>query len=340
MIFYLSGYACALAGAMLGVRYRVKPWLWLSLSLAPTALLVALRGSVGTDTAAYLKMARAARIDDPTHLPATLEPGFLWLLKLAALACSQPQTVVALVSLLVVFGCIAAFSGREEDALVFALLIFPLFFYDMSMNGLRYGLAFCLAKIASDCRDRGRRGVFGVCAGAAAGIHISSLLLIALLQVRKLRSLRYLAAGAGLAALLAACHYDKLAIKLAFYTHYAPPGATSGSAPLVLAALVVLAGAIASGGLTRTLGLLLLFEAASFLFARISYAGLRFQWLILFALCCQMSVVAVVPARRGPHFYLALTLIGALGFAVRARNMLQEYGVGPSPFLPYQFAWD
>ncbi|MGU7769415.1 EpsG family protein [Burkholderia sp. MR1-5-21] len=339
MIVYLTGYLCVFAAALIGTRARVASWRWLAAGIAPAAVIAVLRGSTGTDTAAYLEMIEGIWTGNVVNVPRTLEPGFAWLVRALEWAGHDPHITVAIITLLIVVACVVAFGRTDEDALVFATLIFPLFFYDMAMSGLRYGLAFCLAKIASDAWDRRRRGTSIALAVAGVGMHVSAVLLVVLLQIRRMRALRYVGLVVAIAVVVAATHLQALLAKIGFYAAFTPPAQMSGTAPLALALLALAMGGGLLRRVPRTLVFLFLCEIASFLLSRISYAGLRFQWLVLFAMGCQFVPLLRVPNVNRRWVTIALVVLGAIGFALRLRNMLGEYGIGPSPFLPYRFFW-
>lgn len=340
MIAYLTGYLCMLAAAAAGTRMRVAGWRWLAAGIAPAAVMAMLRGATGTDTASYLDIIEGIRTGNPVKTVRTLEPGFVWLVRALEWIGHDPRITVAIVTLLVVIACIVAFGRSDGDALVFATVIFPLFFYDMAMNGLRYGLAFCVAKIASDAWDRRRHGTSIALAVAATGMHISAVLLVTLLQIRRIRAMRYVGLMAAIAIVTFAARHKELMIKFGTYAAFTPPAQMSGAAPLLLALLVLGAGWALLGRMPRTLVFLFACEIASFLLARISYAGLRFQWLVLFAMGCHFVPLLRVPDVNRRWVIVALVVLGAVGFALRLRNMLAEYGIGPSPFLPYRFFWE
>ncbi|WP_059594391.1 hypothetical protein [Burkholderia diffusa] len=171
-------------------------------------------------------------------------------------------------------------------------------------------------------------------------MHVSAALLVVLLQVRRLRLLRYAGLAVAIGGVLFAMHHDALLAKVGLYAAFTPPAQMSGGAPLVLALLTLAAGWALLVRMPRTLVFLFVCEVASFVLARVSYAGLRFQWLVLFAMGCQFVPLQHVPGIRRRHVIVALAVIGAVGFAMRLRNMLGEYGLGPSPFLPYRFFWE
>ncbi|MGU7779764.1 EpsG family protein [Burkholderia sp. PU8-34] len=339
MIVYLAGYLCMLAAALAGLRARVASWRWLAVGIAPAAAIALLRGSTGTDTVAYLDIIEGIWSGNVVKVPRTLEPGFVWLVRALEWGGHDPRITVAIITLLIVVACVVAFGRTDEDALVFATLIFPLFFYDMAMNGLRYGLAFCLAKIASDAWDRRRRGASIALAVAGVGMHVSAVLLVVLLQIRRMRALRYVGLAVAIAVVVAATHLQALLAKFGVYAAFTPPAQMSGAAPLALALLALAMGGGLLGRVPRTLVFLFVCEIASFLLSRISYAGLRFQWLVLFAMGCQFVPLLRVPNVNRRWVTIALVVLGAIGFALRLRNMLGEYGIGPSPFLPYRFFW-
>lgn len=337
---YLIGYLGMLASAAIGLRARVAAWRWLAAGIAPAATFAVLRGRTGTDTAIYQDIIAGIWSGNLKVVPRTLEPGFVWLVRALEWVGHDPRIATAILSLLIAIACVAAFGRSTEDACVFATLIFPLFFYDMAMSGLRYGLAFCAAKLASDAWSRRRRGEAVGFAVAAAGMHVSAALLVVLLQIGRLRLLRYAGLAVAIGGVLFAMHHDALLAKVGLYAAFTPPAQMSGSAPLVLALLTLAAGWMLLARMPRTLVFLFACEIASFALARISYAGLRFQWLVLFAMSCQFVPLLRVPGVRRRHVIVSLVVVGAIGFAMRLRNMLGEAGLGPSPFLPYRFFWE
>lgn len=337
---YFIGYLGMLASAAIGMRARVAAWRWLAAGIAPAATFAVLRGRTGTDTAIYQDIIAGIWSGNLKVVPRTLEPGFVWLVRALEWLGHDPRVATAILSLLIVIACVAAFGRSTEDACVFATLIFPLFFYDMAMSGLRYGVAFCAAKLASDAWSRRRRGESIAFAVAATGMHVSAALLVVLLQVGRLRLLRYAGLAVAIGGVLFAMHHDALLAKVGLYAAFTPPAQMSGSAPLVLALLTLAAGWMLLARMPRTLVFLFVCEIASFALARVSYAGLRFQWLVLFAMGCQFVPLQRMPGVRRGHVIVSLAVIGAIGFAMRLRNMLGEYGLGPSPFLPYRFFWE
>ncbi|KWN15733.1 hypothetical protein WT83_16145 [Burkholderia territorii] len=337
---YLTGYLWMLASAAIGMRTRVAAWRWLAAGIAPAAAFALLRGRTGTDTAIYHDIIAGIWSGNLKVVPRTLEPGFVWLVRALGWLGHEPYVAMAILSLLVVVACVTAFGRSAEDACVFATLIFPLFFYDMAMSGLRYGIAFCVAKLASDAWARRRHGASFAFAAAATSMHVSAVLLVVLLQIRRLRRLRYAGLALAIGGVLFAMHHDALLAKVGLYAAFTPPAQMSGGAPLALALLTLAAGWMLLARMPRTLVFLFVCEIASFALARVSYAGLRFQWLVLFAMGCQFVPLQQVSGIRRRHVIVVLVVIGAIGFAMRLRNMLGEYGLGPSPFLPYRFFWE
>lgn len=340
LTIYLTGYLCMLASAAIGMRMRVVAWRWLAAGIAPAAAFALLRGRTGTDTAVYQDIIAGIWAGNLKVVPRTLEPGFVWLVRALEWLGHDPRIATAVLTLLVVVACVAAFGRSADDACVFATLIFPLFFYDMAMSGLRYGVAFCIAKLASDAWARRRHGVSVAFTVAATGMHVSAVLLVVLLQVRRLRRLRYAGLAVAIGGVLFAMHHEALLAKVGLYAAFTPPTQMSGGAPLVLALLTLAAGWVLLARMPRTLVFLFVCEIASFALARVSYAGLRFQWLVLFAMSCVFVPLLQVPTIRRRHVVVTMAVIGAIGFAMRTRNMLGEYGLGPSPFLPYRFFWE
>jgi hypothetical protein len=339
MLPYIVAYSLLLASALWGNRRRLSPSIWLAIGMIPAAALVAFRGKTGTDTAAYLDITTRIVLQNGEGIPVTLEPGFVLLVRVIHLFVDSPQAIVNIISAITSILLWFAFSRKKEDALVFVLLIFPYFFFDMSMNGMRYGLAFALAKTASDQLDSGRKDRFLGLFCVSISIHISAVIVGGLLQLNRLRNLRYVFGFVSLLAVVFVVSASALESKLANYLVYQPAHELAGTAPLFIAIVATTAAIYFQRDRRQVFLILMLLMAISFGITQVTYAGMRLEQLVMFAIFCQYARFEF-PVRQKRHiFVFVMTLIAVLCFGARSRNMIDEAGVGPSPFIPYKPYW-
>ncbi|MBM5573550.1 hypothetical protein GKO28_03365 [Deefgea sp. CFH1-16] len=109
--------------------------------MIPAFFIIVLRGNVGTDTAVYLQMV----LDILSGMEVDTEYGFVLVVKFFDFLGFNSHFIVNFISGFVVIYSVFIFSSSREKFCVFVMLIFPYFLYDMSMNGIRYGVSFLLA---------------------------------------------------------------------------------------------------------------------------------------------------------------------------------------------------
>ncbi|HBM09171.1 MAG: EpsG family protein [Pseudomonas sp.] len=338
LAFYIIPYLFLVGTFWSGLLLKVKVRDLLLLCSVPAVVLVVIRGDVGTDTASYIQILDSMQNVSGNLSGYGVEFGF-YIFKVFLYLGLSPRTVALFISGLVCVLALFSFSRRRDDAIVFTFLVFPVFFYDMSMNGLRYGMAFCFAKLAADYLDEKKLPLAVLFFVLAFSFHVSSLLVFVLLAIRKISRNALVAFGA-LALIGAAVSSDQILLKMAAYESLESPDGLSGLAPLMISILIFMASLFFSPKSYIYLTFLLVSELSSFVLAKYSYAGLRLQFLILFVMCCGVPALDVMHARRRPFFMLSLMLIGVVGFAASMRNMVNGQGEGESPFLPYHFFWE
>lgn len=306
----------------------------------PLFVVIGLRGSVGTDTDTY----RGLFTELQTGYLASegFEPGFLLLARSLLEITDDPAVAVNLVSIIILTVMISAALRGEQHGAIFAFALAPTFIFDMSMNGLRYGLAFGLAQHAV-CDLERRSYVRGaVLALLAVAMHSSAALVIGLLLLVLGATVRVTIVI--LLACLVMLRYfaEALATKIFDYRDVLPPSELSGIAPAAITAVVLVFLLMSRRSLKgASLWPVVVFATlgvATFGLARVSYAGIRFQLLVLFC----MLVYLQAQAHRASWAFsrwalLGLWLIGTFAFALKARNFYDDFDVGPSPFLPYKF---
>lgn len=341
MIFYTVPYIIVLSASFLSLLAKAKNSSLIVLAMFPAFLIVVLRGDVGTDTASYIQILDSIRelMNHGSLIYDEVEVGFnvtsAFILSLGYSSRSAVLIISGFLCLLSIF----AFTRSRNDALVFSFLILPVFFYDMSMNGLRYGIAFCLVKIAIDALEQRKNYLSALFLICALSFHVSALILFSLLILRSINA-KLIVVLFLLGLLGGVVASDRLMLKLSVYSNLTSPGELSGLYPLLIFILIYLTSVFGSRKDFWYLSLLLILEFLFFLMARFSYAGLRLQFLTLFALCCSVPSLGVMHGRWRQVFLLGLMLVGLLGFAGKLRNMNDGIGVGESPFLPYHFFWE
>ena len=309
--------------------------------LAFSIVFVVFRGDVGTDTANYLAMAQKIDVDSGVELvDLDVEVGFYWLLKGLVFLFSDPRIAINSISFFIAIYSLHLFSRSDEEFLVFALLLFPVFFFDMTMNGLRYGLAFLLAKHASDEYRLGNKSKSIIYLAGSVGFQLSGVLVFFLLWMDKFKISTFI-----LSLLFAIVFYlifqERLDSKFAAYAQLQSPGVLSGTLPLLLFVACLLNLYLMSPEIGRKFIPLLIFEVLAFVVAKFTYAGLRLQLLVLFVFFCSISSIDQRAWTKKKMVAIPLFfLIGLLGFMGSLKHYVEDISTPPSPFLPYHFFWN
>ena len=215
------------------------------------------------------------------------------------------------------------------------------------MNTLRAGLAFALSAIAVDSLDRKKNLKFVVFALLSIFTQYSSFLIILFFLVFKLEK-KYLIGLLVLVAIILTFGLSFFADNLSYLYHkqdaykdIISPSGISGLAPLILFLLIFTSFVVYTFD-TRSnalLILLLVFEVLSFLLAKISYAGLRFQLLFLFALILLIKQEQELITNKRSFFKIML-ILGLIGFVLTMRNITAINDDFEASFVPYQFFWE
>ena len=315
----------------------------LLLFLAPAILLVILRGNVGTDTINYLGFFKDLSNESNVH---EYEPGFQFLSYVINLFGFNERVNIAFISSLTILLLCKSYSSSKEHILLFSSFLFPIFFYDMTMNGLRYGLSFALSSVAIDALYKKKNFNFILLALFSISIQYSSFFIIIVFLIFKLNKkilivlfLLVLAVSPFIVDFFTnnlAYFYDKQDL----YKDVASPSATSGLVPLFLFLLLFLIFYFYSEKTNskKILFLILLLEIGSFMLAKITYAGLRFQMLFLFSLVLLIKQEFYCIAKK-KEFVMLIISLGIFGFLSTAKNLTANVEDVASPFIPYKFFW-
>jgi hypothetical protein len=331
------------------------------LGLSPVFFLAICRGNVGTDTAAYLRIVS----DIGKNIPTGLELGFILLVKVMLFLGMSPSLILMAVAGMVTALLLYAASLSQRSLLLVALCVVPLFYLDMTMNGLRYGLSFASAMCAIGLFYQNRFRLCLVFAACTVLFHLSGWLIFVLMvlfsdEQKEFKKWSVVTAGLGI-LILVLQNVDKISsvfgpalmqesgvdlnMKASAYMHFPSPSVLSGLAPFVLSlvTLIVIKRVDRADQVIRIrrFYVLLLAIVTTFIIAKFSYAGLRLQFVVLFfmLLCLQFKPMLIVSEdiRRDGSVLPVLIFVGVLGIAMFAKNALVSEGKGPSPWLPYSF---
>lgn len=323
-----------------GVEYRkVRPLFFVG--LAPFLLLILLKGKVGVDTAMYLQSIDL--IKDVGSYTFAFEPLFEFMVLVVGSFFDSNYVVLAVFSLVTVFSLVIGGVRLERVPYLLGFIVVPYFLFDMTMNGVRYGVAFSLVTLGTSFLCEGRRKLFVLFAVSAAAIQLTSIVLAAavwmLLEVR-LRTLALVFIGAIAAYFLFA---DYISLKAEANSELSAESPGSGLAPLVISISSIIA--LYSDKYFRReavfqLIALALLSVATFLVAQVFYAGLRLQAIVLFLIyLVGASVVKKSGRKFNRNTVLILFFVGVVATFFRLRNFYGEAGVGDSPFVPYSTFW-
>lgn len=340
VICYAILVACLVLGLALG-KVRTAALV----AFAPMFYLIAARGLVGVDSAFYVQQFDVIRYQG--FLGGGFEPGFSVIVDL--LTHVFPDSF----EILILFGCVAAISILiaalilEREPVLFLSLVLPFFLFDMTMNGVRYGLAFSIVALGVAALNAGRRWLFVLCVVAAATIQISSVLLAVgvwvLVEIRPRTFVVIALLGAGLLYRFGGYIGEKAAQN----ADLAAAGGFSGVLPLLISFIILAAIVLASGERWRQITIpvagLAMLQISAFGFSRFYYAGLRIQSIIVFM---TYLVFVILIYRKQVNIHRNKSIIALLFVAciasslLRLKNFNDEQSIGLSPFAPYYFASD
>lgn len=337
---YLACYAVMLATLIGGILFN-RLRLAAIIAFIPMAVLIMERGLVGTDSAVYVQEFDVIRYRG--LLASAFEPGFSLIVEVLAWFFSDPFEILIILGATTAMIMFIAGMMLERSPLLFMTIILPYFMFDMTMNGLRYGLAFSIVALGAAAMARGRLHLFIACAVIASSIQITSALLAfslwALVEVR-IRTFAGVAVGVGVAFLLFGEYIES---KVIDNEDLIGLGGFAGVAPLAIS-LVILAALKSKGKniIENQLALLamLAMQIIAFAISRYYYVGLRLQGLFLFLLYLYAVIMIGKSAVEvSKSFFLKWSLVFAalISSASRLKNFNDDV-IGPSPFNPYYFA--
>lgn len=321
-------------------RFELKNYLLiLFFGLFPAILVAILSGDCGTDKVFYYGW-----IEDTYNGyfdKVIYEPGFKYLTYAISLIEPNEYFIIPVVGAITTLILLFSFCENKWQLLVFSFILFPFFYYDMTMNGLRYGLSFALCALAAKKQAQKNTGLFFIFGMLAVSMQYSSIIIIMLIyfsqvRLKKIHLLFLIILGYVIFQLLDFSYFDN---KVDIYKDLSRPSGISGLSPLVLFLLIFGLNWYLNKKINNIFFIILLLEIASFLLSLKSYSGLRFQNLIIFTLIIFISFFQEIQPFRKRNILLFF-LIGYLSFGLKIRNFMNEDVGATTPFLPYEFYWE
>lgn len=321
--------------------YRGRFFLLLSLFILGS--IAFFRGDVGTDTRNYelmfIQFSEGYQWDGR-------ELGFVVLARLLSAITPSIEIAVRAVSL-VLFVWLAWFVHRSDrnERTMLLLYFLPVFVYQYGMNALRAGLAFALILLMTQALRRASGKKAMILGATSVFFHYSALVPLAYLYLThrawmKLSTLAWASmfmVAAGAVFVLAQGYFLD---KMSAYTNMYSPSLLSGVSivvPLCLILIGMLFGRLPVSEKSKLFVLGVSSLSASWLLARLSYAGLRILDLLAYAV--PLSILMAYSRHRLPIERVlsgALLLAGLLSAIAAYYRFTSEYTIGSSPWLPYQ----
>ena len=345
MYVYIFSYICVLIYAFNNIVLNGSKTIAINKMVAkllflPAIAIVMFKANVGTDTENYRYFAETILLD-PLILAQDLniEYGFYWLLKVIVNVTDSPRFTINIISACIALYSIFLFSNNRNSLIIFSLLIFPVFFFDMTMNGLRYGLAFLFAKQAFDYFESKRKFLSLTFIALCASMQITGVLVYLLLIIKNLNFKVFINLTL-ISIIVGYLFWNPIVKKFISYSEMYSPNIYSGLAPLSIFTACYSVLLRYRNKVDLNIHFMFLLEILSFVMAKYSYAGLRFQLLILFSLFCLMSTYKLDSYKNKKTVLILFLIIGLIGFVAKLKNFADDYGNPPSPFMPYTFLWE
>ncbi len=342
MLYYIFPFIYSVVIFFMFNKYKIEnKAMFLSICLLPYILVEALRGKVGTDYVTYEIFFHYTLTGDINAV--VYERGFLFLTQTILFFTKNEHWTIIIVGLITSGVFIYTFSKSRQKLAVFILLIAPLFLFDMIMNGLRYGLSFAIACLAISELYKVKQNVvrFMFFSVLAISVQYSSLiiLLIFFLFKIKLNYKQSLVLVLVLFLFFASINFDLTYFldKKNSYSEAATPSGLSGIGPFVIFLMLFFYMFFYVKMKNKMLLILLLCEILSFYLSSLTYAGLRFLNLFLFAIILCLAFENFDKIKKTLLF---LFLIGCIGLTLKTKNFIDEENQNETPFLPYKFYFE
>ena len=294
--------------------------------LLPVFFLVIFRGNIGIDTEVYESIIDYYMLTGECRV----EPLFCLISEpiysLVERSDFTLRVITAIFCLLFYF----SFSKTKNDIIVASLFIFPVFFYDMSTNGIRYGLAFILFKLLYDGLTK--KSILTMPLYIA--IQSSSLLLVILSFINKIKLNRI----ALVLLILIPIFYlliggNYLSQRIEAYSVNPSPNFYSGILNFLLGFLIIFTLKYFKKIIFKEFILYFIVLLSFQILSIFTYAGLRLVQLMLFYFAVRtIPLIGDLNSKSNIIIYFVLFTTGFIYFLNLLKIMSES-----DYYLPYQF---
>ena len=307
--------------------------------LLPALAVAVLSGDTGTDKASYYTW--ISNTFNGNMEKVVYEPGFKFLTYALSMIYSSEYFIIPVVSLITSLFLWLAFSGNKWQLIVFTFLLFPYFYFDMTMNGLRYGLSFAISAYAARLILEKKFKSFIIVGLVGVSMQYSSIIIIILLYLsqvnfKKIHLILLVVVGYAVFNILDFGYFDN---KVDAYKDLTKPSGLSGVTPLILFTLIFGLNWFLNKKISKILFIIFALQMASFVLSLSSYSGLRFQSLFIFTLLIFIAFFQELKTFK-KRYLIFFMVIGFISFSLKIRNFMSEEKEVTTPFLPYEFYWE
>lgn len=311
----------------------------LFLGLLPAALIAILSGDSGTDKSSYYIWISNTFEGDIDKI--AYEPGFKYLTYWLSQIYPSEYFIIPVVGLITTIFLWLAFSDSKWRLIVFTFLLFPFFYFDMTMNGLRYGLSFAISAYAAKLILEDKVKSFFFFGLLAVSMQYSSIIIIAMIyfsriNFKKIHTVLLIVVVYVLFNVLDLSYFDN---KVDMYKDLTKPSGISGITPLILFTLIFGLNWFLNKKINKIFFIIFGLQIASFILSLSSYSGLRFQSLFIFTLLIYIAFFQEIKEFK-KRYLIYFILIGFMSFSLKIRNFMNEEKEVTTPFLPYEFYWE
>ncbi|WP_322091103.1 EpsG family protein [Limnobaculum zhutongyuii] len=310
-------------------------------AMFPMAFIVVFRGDVGVDTATYIQLIQY--IQDTPGYTNIFEPFFELLIYVFSIMGLNAREIVSLLSVITIIILLYSSYKIEKRLVIFSSCIVPMFFFDMTMNGIRYGLSFSIILLGLSFLIRNRSALFWMCILLSSLIQFSGALLGLLVYFLYTKRIRVFIYSLLLLIPLLFVFSGYLINKVEAYQGAYVSSGLSGVSTLLITLLVLFTWCTNKDMRYGNLFVLLtIFSLTllSYVLAQYTYAGLRVQNIVAYTLFLMIMVNFKQLSHTDYKIIFLLFFIGLISFAFKMKNFYDGEGIGLSPFVPYHFYWD
>lgn len=315
------------------LKNNVAKFIFLLFSM-PIFLVPLLRGMVGVDTYNYINYINYINYPYSINFDFDFEPFFSILIKINSYLFENSHVALNFFSFYIIIFLLIFFLKDKNHIFIFISLLFPVFYYDMTMNGIRYGLAFAMSSYFICNASKMSSKILLL---LAFFVHKTSFIFLLIKYSEKI-NLKKIILILFFIFLFLYIFIDYFSVKLSAYLEMESPNIYSGIFTIIFSLSLLIVNTLFFVENKKRNIYLFLFSFFSYLLVFISYAGLRIQYLILYYIIISLCADKNILSNR--LYCLILYLFGFLYFIYRMYGFNSSAGVGGSPFLPYKFFWN